>query len=379
MTKDYTVALSLLKSAIWKGTDNDRNFLDSLDLPTKDEEWQKIIDFFTRQTLNGLLPDAISLLPADKQPHFETKMRMISSQLQVERINGIVNGELLAFTNELNNRDVPYFMLKGQGAATLYPIPSHRIAGDIDLYVPNEHVKYIANGFEAFGAVRTAETRHHINYHARGVEWELHHHIYYFQKNKCNHIFMRYVEDAMRKAPEYATIEGEKVRVMPPTTNVITLLAHILDHFYCEGVGLRQLCDFALMLHHKKEAIDKTEFLKALEELSLTKSYRVFGYLCVHYLGLPEEDLLHKVTGKEMQLAHKVMIDCIRGGNFGYADSNPRKTLWQNTTFYIRFLRRLWLFRGLCPSEALWWPIAKLRRVLKGEVNISEEKSAVNS
>ena len=189
---------------------------------------------------------------------------------------------------------------------------------------------------------------------------------------------MQYVEKAIQAPPHYEIIDGEKVRVMPPTLNAVTLLSHILDHFYCEGVGLRQLCDYALTLHHKLNEIDRTEFLEILKELSLTRSYRIFGYLCIYYLGLPKEDLLLEPNKKEKRLAHKVMDDCLKGGNFGYADSNSRSTFYENVTFYTRFLRRLWQFRSLCPSEALWWPIAKLQRGFKGEVNISEEKSAAN-
>ena len=73
------------------------------------------------------------------------------------------------------------------------------------------------------------------------------------------------------------------------------------------------------------------------------------------------------------------MADCLKGGNFGRVESNGRQTLWQKMTFYTRFLRRLWSYRQLHPSEALWWPLAKMRRALKGEVLISEERSVLNS
>ena len=189
---------------------------------------------------------------------------------------------------------------------------------------------------------------------------------------------MRYVDEAMREVPCYATIGEGKARVLAPTMNVLLLLAHIVDHFYCEGVGLRQLCDYALMLHHKCDEIDKELLLTRLEALSLTRSYRVFGYICVHYLGMPEEALHLQPTAKDIRLAHRVMADCLSGGNFGHADSNRRQSLWQNITFYTRFLRRLWRYRHLCPSEALWWPLAKLMRALKGEVHITEERSALN-
>lgn len=364
-------AMNLLRLVMWRKEDNFETQLSS-------EEWKKVVEFFSKQSLDGLLPDAIALLPTANHPPASMKMPLIARQLQVERMNRAMNEELLAFTSELNNRNIHYALLKGQGVATLYPNPLHRVCGDIDLYVPVAHLKEVHRGFMAFGAVREAETRHHINYRVNGIEWELHHCIYYFQKEERNRIFMRYVDETMREMPEYVEIGDEKVRVLPSTMNVLLLLSHIVDHFYCEGVGLRQLCDYALMLHRKRDDIDRSKLRQMLDELSLTKAYRVFGYICTHYLGLPEEDLILRPTGEEVRLAHRVMADCLSGGNFGHADSNRRQTLWQKVTFYTRFLRRLWRYRQLHPSEALWWPLSKMKRALKGEVFISEENSVLN-
>lgn len=366
------VSLTLLRSALWGSIQEGTSH------PCGDD-WKEIADFFTRQSLDGLLPDGIAALPSSLQPSMAIKMSMIARQLQVERMNKRMNAELLAFTTELEQRAIPYILLKGQGVAALYPNPSHRMCGDIDLYVPKEHLAVVDRGFAAFGATRTAETRHHVNYKANGIEWELHHCVYYFQKESRNHLFMQFVDEAMCEAPHYAAIGEGKVRVLPPTMNVMLLLAHIVDHFYCEGVGLRQLCDYALLLHKHRNEIDKALLMERLEALSLTRSYRVFGYICVHYLGMPEETLLLKPSAKDIRLAHRVMADCISGGNFGRAESNRRQTLWQNITFYTRFFSRLWRYRQLCPSEALWWPLAKISRALKGEVNISEERSAVHA
>ena len=364
-------SMKLLRSVLWQQ-------IDGSEINLSGKEWKGIAEFFSKQSLDGLLPDAIALLPAYNQPPVSVKMPLIARQLQVEQMNRAMNSELLAFTDELNKRDIPYVLLKGQGVATLYPNPQHRVCGDIDLYVPTAHLKEVHRGLMAFGAVREMESRHHINYRVNGIEWELHHSIYYFQKEDRNHTFMRYVEEAMQDAPAYVTIGDEKVRVLPPTMNVLLLLSHIVDHFYSEGVGLRQLCDYALMLHHKRGEIDEVKLLQALDELSLTRAYQVFGYICTHYLGLPEEDLALRPTDRDIHLAHRVMADCLKGGNFGHAESNRRQTLWQKVTFYTRFLRRLWRYRQLHPSEALWWPLAKMKRALKGEVSISEERSAVN-
>ena len=369
------VSLALLQSALW----GDASQVNEKKIPTSRDEWKAVEDFFARQSLNGLLPDAIASLPATLQPPIAVKMPMIARQLQVERMNHVMNRELLAFTSELNQRAIPYILMKGQGVATHYPNPAHRTCGDIDLYVPKEYLNNVHRGLMAFGATRDHENVHHVCYNSRGIVWELHHSICYFQKEKREQMFMHYVQKAMQETPCYAAIGGGQVRVLPPTINVVLLLAHIVDHFYCEGIGLRQLCDYALLLHHKRDEINQDELVEILDALSMTRAYRVFGYICTHYLGMPQEALLQQPSKTEIDLAHLVMVNCLSGGNFGHANAKNRHSAWQKVMFYIRYLSHLWHFRQLHPSEALWWPLAKLKRAIRGEVHVSEERSAVNA
>ena len=100
------VSLALLRAALW-GSVQESNFLPHCD------DWKEIAGFFTKQSLDGLLPDAIASLPASKQPPIAVKMPLIGRQIQVERMNHAMNNELLTFTSELNRRSIPYILLKG--------------------------------------------------------------------------------------------------------------------------------------------------------------------------------------------------------------------------------------------------------------------------
>ena len=371
------LSLSLLRAVLFSDASLASEEGVLLPTPLTNEQWKAVAEFFSRQSLDGLLADAIALLPAQQQPTMAMKMPMIARQLKVERMNSAMNEELLAFTEALHSRDIPYLLLKGQGVAAFYPNPQHRMCGDIDLYVPREYLQEVHRGLMAFGATRDHENVHHVCYHARGIVWELHHSICYFQKEKRGHTFMRYVQKAIQGAPYRVGVGKGQVCVLPPATNVVLLLAHIVDHFYCEGIGLRQLCDYARLLHLKRDEISRDELLLMLDALSMTRAYRVFGYIAVHYLGMPEEDLMLQPTKKDVRLAHRVMANCLKGGNFGHANEKRRHSVGQKVMYYIRYFRHLWRYRQLHPSEALWWPLAKIRRALKGEVNISEERSAV--
>lgn len=362
-------ALGLLRSVLWQ---------QQCDVSIDAQEWEGIRQFASEQALDGIMPDALLYLTEGSMPHKAMKMRMIAMQMKVVQANEHMNDVLLEFTAELTRRSIPYVLMKGQGVASLYPQPLHRVSGDIDLYVPMEYYHTVNKGMMAYGGKRSHETRMHIDYIAKGVVWELHHGIYYFQKDVRNTIFNRLMAEAMAEAPVFASVGEGKVRVLPATMNVLLLLAHILDHFYCEGVGLRQLCDYALLLDREYANIDRDRLEKALEDLSMTRTYRVMGALCVKHLGLPSDRLVIAPTAADNKLADAIMRDCLKGGNFGRSDHPGRSTVLKWLRYYMRFMWRLVVFRKLCPSEALWWPLGKLYRFVTGTVHISEERSVVN-
>ena len=365
----YEKSLCLLRGVLWQ---------QQCDVAIDASEWEGIMQLASEQALDGIMPDSLLNLSQDSMPPKATKMQMIAMQFQVVQTNEHMNDVLLEFTSGLAKRDMPYVLMKGQGIASLYPHPLHRVSGDIDLYVPMEYYHTVNKGMMAYGGKRSHETRMHVDYTAKGVIWELHHGIYYFQKDVRNVIFNRLMDEAMAEPPVFASVGDGKVRVLPATMNVLLLLAHMLDHFYCEGVGLRQLCDYALLLDREYANIDKDRLEKALTDLSMTRTYRVIGALCVRHLGLPSDRLMISPTTADYKLADAIMRDCLRGGNFGRSDHPGRSTVWKWLCYYIRFMWRLVKFRNLCPSEARWWPVAKLYRLFTGTVHISEERSVLN-
>ena len=365
----YEKSLGLLRTVLWQ---------QQCDVLVDATEWEAIRRFASEQALNGIIPDALLLLPQESMPPKAIKMQMIAEQLHVQQVNEHMNNVLLEFTVELARMGIPYVLMKGQGVASYYPYPLHRVSGDIDIYVPIQHFPIVNRGMVAFGGIKGEENRHHVDYIAQGVMFELHHCVHYFQNDKRNTIFMRLLNEAMAEELEFAKVESGRVRVLSPTMNVILLLTHILDHFYCEGIGLRQLCDYALLLDREYANIDRGRLERALEELSMTRTYRVIGALCVRHLGLPSDRLMIAPMLADNRLADAIMKDCLKGGNFGCSDHPGRSTVWKWLRYYVRFLWRLIKFRNLCPSEALWWPLGKLYRLFTGTVYISEERSVLN-
>lgn len=363
-------ALKLLRSALWNKP---------CDANLQADDWKMIVPFAHAQTLDGIMPDALQQLPKVQYPPMPLKMKMISRMLQVEINNKKMNEELVSFVQRLEKCNIPYVLLKGQGVASYYPSPLHRMPGDIDLYIPLQYFAQANECMLAYGGEIKDESRHHVDYVARGVIWELHHCILYFQSDKRNKQFMKLVENALKQTPNYVMIDGERIRVLPPVINVVMLLAHILDHFLCQGIGLRQLCDYALVLDGVSEQIDVKVLKQTLTQLSLIRAYRVFGQLCVDYLGLSSGKIMIDTTESDKRMAKIVMEDCIRGGNFGNEDHKGRKNLATSISYYNRFFTRLIKFGSVCPSESVLWPMQKFYRFITGKVHIDEKNSILKT
>lgn len=92
-----------------------------------------------------------------------------------------------------------------------------------------------------------------------------------------------------------------------------------------EGIGLRQICDWACMLHAQRDLPGKEEIALLLKSFGLEKAARVFGALAVRYLGLSIEVLPIVYQQKDIQTADWLLNDVWQGGNFGQYDEERKK------------------------------------------------------
>ena len=53
---------------------------------------------------------------------------------------------------------------------------------------------------------------------------------------------------------------------------------------------MKQLCDVAVLLHAKREMIDRARLREMLTKLHLMEVWQLFMYIITNYLGLPEEE-----------------------------------------------------------------------------------------
>ena len=254
--------------------------------------------------------------------------------------------------------------MKGQTTGSRWPNPLHRSPGDIDFLVAPDDFERTLDVLDRIGKVdRNLEHEHHGMAYVDGVQLEPHYKIHNYQCPSTDRA-MNEMALKMLKSTEFKAEMGDcEVYVFPPTFESVFLISHIVNHIYEEGLGLRQIIDYAMLLKHEYERIDWQLHDDYLKKIQMERAWRIICCICQDYLFMP----VHwSFTDKEHLWAEKLMSDVMRVGNFGRrAYTFRHDTRIHQMQNYLWVLRRTWDMGFVCPSEARWWPMAKLLRFLR--------------
>ena len=235
--------------------------------------WQELYSFASKQALLGLCFEGIERL--GKEYPEELKQNPIGRELlmtwmgkaqQIRRQNMKVNavaGKLFAMLREDGLRCC---ILKGQGNALMYPNPYSRTPGDIDVWIDASReriMEYTQKKFELGDDIRLQ----HLETSLDGVPVELH----FFPCSMNNPIYHARLQKWFRRN---ADLQCSNVVSLPdwagdiaiPTSalNVIYQLTHLYHHFFDEGIGMRQIIDYFLVVNDfSKNVFLDTDFFES--------------------------------------------------------------------------------------------------------------------
>lgn len=110
-----------------------------------------------------------------------------------------------------------------------------------------------------------------------------------------------------------------------PDNDAILLFTHILKHYYMEGIGLRQICDWCRLLWKNNKALDVYLLESRLKEMGLTSEWRAFAAFTVDWLGMPADAMpLYSPSKRWSRKANRIMAFVLKTGNFGHNRQRKR-------------------------------------------------------
>ena len=320
---------ALLRSGLWSRPES---------LPAG-SDWEALRLTAEAQTVAAVVADGIGQnLPALKAGLPKLQMKLLSALVMgTELFNQQMNAFLKDLMRDLAEAGIRAVVVKGQGVAQFYPVPLHRQVGDIDLLVARADFARAEQWLlgRADRAFDKEEARLHEAFTFGEMTVELH---------GCLDTGISVRVDRFLDGLQASILASEArlwdtVPVPGGYEQLLYVFVHLVQHFFLGGVGLRQLCDWAVLLHIFAAKLDTARLEADLRAMDLLREWRILGAFLVEKLGLPEAEmpLYEPCSAARIERISRYVF---RVGNMG---KNIDRSYFGKDPYWVRKGKSLWL------------------------------------
>lgn len=379
-----------------------------------DDEWASMYGLCEKQALLGIAFAGVERLPKEQYPPFDVLAEWVHDAQVAKDRNEKLSKECTYVCELLAKNGISSCVIKGQSNIINYPghLKEHRTCGDIDLWcLPrnNDRIhKGIANIVEYARRYRLEHNQPDIPWHRvlyyhveinldSGTEVELHYRPSYLNCFWRNIRLQNWFENN-RQFESLKSPEGFPI----PTNsfNAIYQLLHIYKHLFEEGIGLRQILDYYMVLSRlgderlevrderlevcrppqspcvggevrdeRLEVRDKSlevrderlEIMRVIERLGMKKFASAMMYVLQTVFAMPDEYLICKPDEKEGKF---LLNEIIQAGNFGKYDKRIKRVEGSYLKVQCNHAFEKWKHNlrliAHYPEEVLWEPVFRL-------------------
>ena len=336
-------------------------------------EFEELMALAGEQTVTGLVGDC--LIKNNIKLEREDALSLFAKLKAIEKRNAHVNENLVSFVNFMERKGVDYIIVKGQVAGALYPNPDVRMSGDVDLYFVGDNYEKIKGLVEQRLGKQLSKLSDgkHVEFEVNNVVFELHEKLSRLATRKHQEYWDQMIDHAILEGTDTVTIAGKEIKTLSATYNALYIFVHLFYHMTASGVGLRQLCDWAMVLNrthpnppclgrefdtaesnNKKSSLNREDLGGSLLKLGYFKAYKAMGAFLVEYLGLPEEQFPFALDEKDRKWVETIKKNILKRGNFGRSGRKVKRigVLHSIETGYLNMVQTLTFYR-LAPKEVL--------------------------
>ncbi len=286
-----------------------------------DAQWKAIYELAKRQCVRGVAFSGIKKLPENLRPARALLLRWSLDAEAIAGKNKLMDQEGARLTQIFEGAGRKNAILKGQANARLYPDVLSRQAGDIDIWVEGgrKSVSELLYKLNLLNAETDdhAYSRHHIHLPETkdGIAVEVH-----FKPASGipfrNGALQEFLNEEIRKAEKVP--EG----FYSPSIKFALLMqmAHLQQHFYSGGLGLRQYMDYLMLLRHSTES-DRSATVAIMKRLSMMRACGAVMWLLQQVFGL-EQNLM--LCAPDRRRGERLLKLALAFGNFGQYKSKPK-------------------------------------------------------
>lgn len=275
----------LLRAALW-GTPVIIN--DAID-------WKAVMQIASYQGNYMIIADLAVRLQDDNRP----------SDKMIEKMQNYLRGNLVRHlklkqqlgrvVNLLHEHEIESVLLKGFGLARLYPNPSLRQFGDIDLFVGldsfHEACALLRALPDAYTWCMESDVGRHYNVEFGDIVFEIHRVSVEVLSSREHQVYATIEQDGLKEHSQRVDLDGLEIVVPSMEFTVFYTFFHAWHHFLTTGLGWRQVSDVAMALHAYHGKLDFDKLGQWVVAMRLMKPWQTFGWLMVNILGLPESEM----------------------------------------------------------------------------------------
>lgn len=347
MIKDHNIQafFALLQAGLWSDGNPDIRIDGTPD-------WQEVYRLATEQSVLGLV--LAGLERSDVKPPQVLLLQWIGEAQMIEQRNKEMNAFIAELIEKLRKNDIYTLLVKGQGVAQCYEEPFGRCSGDVDLLLSNDNYQRAKSTLIPIAdevANENTTTKHQALV-MNGFDVELHGRMPFSLSKRVEDGIDEVLNDLFcRGNVKSWDCNGTQVFLPSPDNDVILVFTHFLHHFFIEGVGLRQICDWCRLLYTYRDTLNYGLLESRIRKMGLMTEWKAFYNLASRYLGMP--DLGSDLTIHDSRFdkkADRIMGLVLESGNFGHNKDLSYRTRYTGITYKIvAAWRRLKDFASLIP------------------------------
>ena len=285
------------------------------------EIWLDVYALAKKQSVLGIAFAGIEKLPKESRPPVQLLLSWATEVEAIRGMNGLMNKEAARLTRLFTDAGRKNAILKGQANARLYPDPTLRQSGDIDIWVEGGRDSInrllVDMGMIEKPALEFGRFWHHAHLERTkdGIMAEVH-----YRPASGNPYKGKELQDFLNREILSAQMVPEGFYAPSIKFALVMQLSHLQQHFYSGGLGLRQYIDYYILLKNSTAEV-RREVAQAIRGLGMVHACSAVMWVLQQVLGL-ERDLM--LCAPCAWRGRRLLRLALVGGNFGKYRQKPR-------------------------------------------------------
>jgi len=311
--KNVDAFFSLLKAGLWE-KDVHLSQYERID-------FNEVNRLAEEQSVIGLIAAGVQHVVDVKVPQIEF-LTFIGRAVQLEQQNSAMNKFIESLVKKMRKAGVYTLLVKGQGIAQCYERPLWRSCGDVDLFLSDDNYKK-AKAFLIPKATKVDAEGAYNNHQGMTIDsWivELHGSLRCGLSSRMDRNLDKIKNEVFHGGNVRSWMNGKTQVFLPGVDcDILFVFTHFIKHFYLEGLGLRQICDWCRLLWTYRDKINVGLLEQRLRTMGLITEWKAFGAFAVDYLGMPSESMpLYSSNPKWKRKADRICSFVLEVGNMGH-------------------------------------------------------------